>query len=211
MRRPSIHSRVALSCALAASLSCSDPVSPAARGAASLQWSTSTLNSKTPQCVPGPHWTNAPVSMGDQAVNSANAVTEGFVVDGEAGGRVTCSVVQRGQGYVATGEIRSSSPDGARWTDVGFSVVIDDENDAQGTLYITDQQSKVTFSSDTAIIPPKPGCTFSAHGGESELGVGPGRLWASVQCPHVNDNRNRAAQECQISSGIIVLENCLRE
>jgi hypothetical protein len=186
-------------------------VSPAARGAASLQWATSTLNSKTPQCVPGPHWSNAPATASDQPQTSATDVAGGFVVDGEQGGVVRCSVLQQGQGYVVKGEIQSTSPDGTLWTQVGLSVAIDGENDAQGTLYITDQQSEFTFSSDTAIVPPKPGCTFSATAGGSQLGVGPGRLWASVQCPHINDNRNRAAQECQIASGFIVLQNCLHE
>jgi hypothetical protein len=138
-------------------------------------------------------------------------VAGGFVVDGEQGGVVRCSVLQQGQGYVVKGEIRSTSPDGTLWTEVGLSVAIDGENDAQGTLYITDQQSEFTFSSDTAIVPPKPGCTVSATAAGSQLGVGPGWLWASVQCPHINDNRNRAAQECQIASGFIVLQNCLRE
>jgi hypothetical protein len=198
--------------ALACTFSCSDPVSPAAQGAASLQWATSTLNSKTPQCVPGPHWSNAPASSRDQPENSPSEVGSGLVVDGERGGRVTCSVIQRGQTYDVKGEIQSSSADGAQWTDVALSVTIDNENEAQGTLYITDEQSQVTFSSDTAIIPPKPGCTFSAaHAAASQLGVSPGALWATVQCPHVNDNRNRAAQECEIASGVIVLRNCLRE
>jgi hypothetical protein len=199
-------------CALACTLSCSDPVSPPAQGAASLQWTTSTLNSKTPQCVPGPHWSNAPVAASDQAENSANAVSGGLVVDGQVGGHVTCSVIQRGQGYVVSGEIQTATPDGTRFTDVAVNVTIDGENEAQGTLYITDDLSQVTFSSDTAIIPPKPGCTFSASAASGrKLGVGPGWLWASVQCPHVNDNRNRAAQECEIASGIIVLRDCLRE
>jgi hypothetical protein len=191
--------------------SCEDPTSPAARGAASLQWATSTLNSKTPQCVPGPHWSNAPVAASDQPQTSASEAGDGFVVDGEQGGVVRCSVLQQGQGYLVHGEIRSTSPDGTLWTEVGLSVAIDGENDAQGTLYITDQQSEFTFSSDTAIVPPKPGCTFSANAAGTQLGVGPGWLWASVQCPHINDNRNRAAQECQIPSGFIVLQNCLRE
>jgi hypothetical protein len=82
-------------------------------------------------------------------------------------------------------------------------------------MYVADQKSVRTFSDDTGIIPPKPGCTFSAYPGNAgagaALGVGPGHLWASVQCPHLNDERNRAKQECQITTGFVVLENCTRE
>jgi hypothetical protein len=211
MRRRSSPARALLLSVLSASLSCTDPVSPPARGAASLQWESSTLNAKTPQCVPGPHWSNAPVSSSDVPQTSATIANGGFVVNGEQGGLVTCSVIQKGEAYAVTGEIRATSSDGTLWTDVALSATLDDASDAQGTLYVTDQKSQVTFSSDTAVVPPKPGCTVSAHSVDGELGVAPGRAWVSVECPHINDNRNRAAQECQISSGFIVLENCLRE
>jgi hypothetical protein len=161
--------------------------------------------------VPGPHWSNAPATAVDAAQTTATATAAGLVVDSVGGAVVTCSVVAAGQAYVVTGEIHSATSDGANWTDVAVSVTIDNENDAQGTVYITDQKSQFTFSSDTAIVPPKPGCTFSAHAQNDQLGVAPGRLWASVRCAHLNDNRNRAAQECQIASGFVVLENCLRE
>lgn len=211
MKRCLTFLAVRSSAVLAVASACTDPTSPPAQGAASLEWATSTLNSKTPQCVPGPHWSNAPVAASDAPQTSATGASGGFVVDGVAGGVVTCSVVQQGEAYAVLAEIHSTNADGSLWTEVGVSVTIDNENDAQGTLYITDEKSQDTFSSDTAIVPPKPGCTYSAHSVGGQLGVGPGRLWASVQCPHINDNRNRAAQECQISAGFIVLENCLRE
>ena len=169
------------------------------------------VNSKTPQCVPGPHWTNAPATAADAPQTTDTATGAGLVVDGVGGAVVTCSVVPAGQAYLVTGEIRATTPDGASWSDIALNVTIDNENEAQGTVYVTDQISQYTFSSDTAIVPPKPGCTFSAHAQNDQLGVAPGRIWASVQCPHINDNRNRAAQECQIASGFVVLENCLRE
>lgn len=213
-RRPLPSALLTAACALV--LSCSDPASPSPRGAASLQWATSTLNDKTPQCVPGPHWSNAPVSARDQPETSASHTAGGFVVDAQAGGVVQCRVVQRGEAYAVTGEIEATSADGSLWTDVAVSVVVDNANVAQGSVYVTDQVSQVTFSSDTAIVPPKPGCTFSANGAgpngtSTALGVAPGRAWMSVQCPHINDNRNRAAQECEIASGFVVLEDCLRE
>ena len=142
---------------------------------------------------------------------SATGVTAGFVVNGESAGVVNCSVVAHGEEYVVSGEIQSKSSDGALYTDVAISVTLDNLNDAQGTLYITDQLSVVTFSSDTAIIPPKPGCTFRALAVDGVPGVQPGRLYASVECGHIDDNRNRAAQECEIQAGFIVLENCVRE
>jgi hypothetical protein len=190
---------------------CGDPTFAPPQAAASLQWNTSLFNGKTPQCVPGPHWSNAPASTNEGPNVSATEVTGGYVVNGQAGGVVVCSVVPQGEAYVVTGEIHSTSPDGTLYTDLSISVTIDPLNDAQGTLYITDQRSVVAFYADTTVIPPEPGCTFSAFGMGGQLGVEPGRLWASVQCGHINDHRNRAAQECEIESGIIVLENCLRE
>src|SRR5258708_39828127 len=95
MRRHPGCTRALVFCAL--SVSCEDPASPTGRGAASVQWATSTLNSKTPQCVPGPHWSNAPATAPDQPQTSASEAAGGFVVDGEQGGVVRCSVLQQGQ------------------------------------------------------------------------------------------------------------------
>jgi hypothetical protein len=142
-------------------------------------------------------------------------------VNGQNGGRVTCSVIPQGQQYLVTAEIQSGTPDNsgvpgsAPWTQVSLNVLLDGENEAQGSMYVADQISVRTFSDDTSIIPPKPGCTFSAYAGDAGpgagLGIGPGHVWANVQCPHLNDERNRAKQECQITTGVVVLENCTRE
>jgi hypothetical protein len=212
MRRPALI----IGTPLAAILACSDRVSPPPAGAASLEWNTSLFNGKTPQCVPlndqpGPHWSNAPPSPLNAPSVSAAGVSGGYVVNGQSGGIVNCSVVAQGEQYVVVGAIQATSADGGLYTDVAVSVTLDNLNDAQGTLYITDQLSVVTFSSDTAIVPPKPGCTFKAQAVGAVPGVEPGRLYASVECGHINDNRNRAAQECEIQSGFIVLENCVRE
>lgn len=127
-----------------------------------------------------------------------------------------CRVAPRGDDYVVSAQIEATGTDpegNALMTEVGVQVVIGEEEEgAQGTVYITDQRSQFTFSSDTTITPPKPGCLFSVNSaGGTHLGVAPGRIWARVQCPHIQDNRNRAKQECQISDGFIALDDCLRE
>jgi hypothetical protein len=211
----------ALAGLLAFASSCSDPGAAPPQAALSLQWAASTQSTKTLQCPPGPHWTNAPATANDQSTVNASAATRGFVVNGQNGGRVQCSVIPQGQQYLVSAEIQSGSPDDSGvpgtspWTQVSLSVAIDGENEAQGSLYVADQTSVRTFSDDTTIIPPKPGCVFSAYPGDAGpgpgLGVGPGHFWGSVQCPHLNDERNRAKQECQITTGYVVLENCTRE
>jgi hypothetical protein len=220
LRRPSFGG-VPLVGLLVLVSSCSDPSASPPQAALSLQWAASTQSTKTLQCPPGPHWTNAPASANDQQYVTASTVTQGYVANGEGGARVTCSVVPQGQQYLVTAEIQSGTPDDSGvpsttpWTQVSLNVTLDGENEAQGSLYVADEKSVRTFSDDTAIVPPKPGCTFSAYsangGSGAGLGLGPGHVWASVQCPHLNDERNRAKQECQITTGFVVLENCTRE
>jgi hypothetical protein len=200
---------------------CGDPTAAPPQAALSLQWAPSTQSTKTLQCPPGPHWTNAPASANDQPYVSASAVAQGYVVNGQNGGRVLCSVIPQGQQYLVNAVIQSGEPDvsgvpnTSPWTQVSVNVVIDGENEAQGSMYVADEISVHTFSDDTAIVPPKPGCTFSAYAGNAGsgavLGVGPGHFWGTVQCPHLNDERNRAKQECQITTGFVVLDNCERE
>ncbi len=219
-RRPKFFS-VPLAGWLVLAFSCSDHPAAAPQAALSLHWDASTQSSKTLQCPPGPHWTNAPATASDQQFVTANAVNGGYVVNGQNGGRVLCSVIPQGQQYLVTAEIQSGSPDDSGvpntspWTQVSINVTLDGENAAQGSMYVTDEKSVRSFSDDTSIVPPKPGCVFSAYSGDSGpgagAGVGPGHLWATVQCPHLNDERNRAKQECQITTGFIVLDNCVRE
>ena len=221
MRRPLNPRSIPLVGSLLLASSCSDPAAAPPQAALSLRWEASTQSSKTLQCPPGPHWTNAPASANDQPYVTAGAVGDGYVVNGQNGGRVLCSVVPQGQQYVVAAEIQSGSPDdsgvpsASPWTQVSINVTLDGENAAQGSMYVTDQKSIRSFSDDTSIVPPKPGCIFSAYSGDAGPGggpgVGPGHLWASVQCPHLNDERNRAKQECQITKGFIVLDNCIRE
>jgi hypothetical protein len=85
------------------------------------------------------------------------------------------------------------------------------ERDAQGSLYITDDRSgRTTYSSDTTIVPPKPGCLFSVDA-SGELGVAPRRIWARVTCAHIADWRNRDKQECSISEGFFFFDHCAEE
>jgi hypothetical protein len=196
--------------------SCGDPSLPIARGAAALHWDISLSGKQAPECVPGPHWSNVPVWPNDTPSVTANQVSSGPVENGHDGVTVTCRVAPQGEQFAVSGEIYAtgSDTDGhPKMTQVAVRAVIGHEQDgAQGTLYIADEKSDLAFSSDTTIIPPKPGCLFSVNSADdSQLAVAPGRIWARVTCPHIQDNRNRAKQECQISEGYILLEGCLRD
>jgi hypothetical protein len=68
---------------------------------------------------------------------------------------------------------------------------------ATGTLTIQDDASLVTYTSSE--------CTFSTQGGS--LGVGAGRIWASVRCEDVMDPASPGAV-CQVNEGYFVFENC---
>jgi hypothetical protein len=218
MRRSAIASGtilVTVPTLLSSVSSCSDRALARPQAAASLRWDISTSGTKHPLCVPGPHWSNAPVAIDDQQYVSAGSATA-MVVDGVGGGSVTCRVAARGDGYLVTGEVRSEGVDpqgNPLLTRLAVSFTIGaNQAGAQGTLYITDQKSAdFAFSSDTGIVPPKPGCTFSVYSQGDMLGVAPGRVWADVQCPHISDWRNRDKQECQITDGFVVFQNCLED
>ena len=220
MRRRPIHHRapvlLGMSVVLAGAFACTDPPLAPAQGAAALQWNLSTSGTKNPTCVPGPHWSNAPVSPVDKPTVSATQATAGMVVNGQNGALVTCRVSPRGDQYVVGGEIHSTGTDpqgNPLLTEVAVNFTIgNNQPDAQGTLYVTDQKSRdFAFSSDTTIIPPKPGCLFSVVSANNQLGVGPGHVWAEVKCPHISDWRNRDKQECEITDGFVIFENCLQD
>jgi hypothetical protein len=207
--------RIRLAGMLSLMVSCGDRPLPAAAGAASLHWDTSTTGSSAPTCVPGPHWANAPVSPNDEQLVFADRMTGAKVVDGVDGGRVRCRVAPQDDKYLVATEIRSEGvgPDGTSLvTDVVMNVLIaQNEPQAQGTLYITDEKSqRITFSSDTTIVPPKPGCLFSVDP-VGQLGVAPRHIWGRVTCAHISDWRNRDKQECSISEGFFLLDNCGEE
>ena len=165
--------------------SCADRALPAPEAAASLHWNISTTGSSAPTCVPGPHWANAPASASDEQLLFSDRVAA-KVVDGMDGAPLA--------------------------TDLVVNVTIGgNDRDAQGSLYITDNLSgNITYSSDTTIIPPKPGCLFSVDP-SGELGVEARRIWARVTCAHIADWRNRDKQECSITEGFFFFDHCAEE
>jgi hypothetical protein len=205
--------RSVLAMSLFSLLSCSDPALPPAEAAASLHWDISTTGSSTPACVPGPHWSNAPVSPNDEQLVFSDRIVAAAVADGRDGARVRCRVAPRNDKYLVAAEVSSVgvAPGGtALSTDLVVNVVVGrNDRDVQGTLYITDDKSGFTFSSDTGIVPPKPGCLFSVDAGR--LAVAPRSVWAKVTCSHIADWRNRDKQECSISEGYFFFDHCAEE
>jgi hypothetical protein len=193
---------------------CGDRVLPPAEAAASLRWDVSTTGSSTPTCVPGPHWSNAPVSPNDEQLLFSDRIVGATVADGKEGARVRCRVAPRNDKYFVAAEVSSVgvAPSGAPlFTDLVVNVTVGrNERDVQGTLYVTDDRSGFTFSSDTGVVPPKPGCLFSVNP-DGELGVAPRRIWARVTCAHIADWRNRDKQECSITEGFFLFDHCAEE
>src|SRR5207248_10191237 len=108
-------------------------------------------------------------------------MTGGKVVDGVGGRRVRCRAAAKADRCLVAAELTSAGMgpvETSLVTDVVMNVLIaQNEPQAQGTLYITAEKSqRITFSSDTTIVPPKPGCLFSVDPG-GQLGVAPRHIW----------------------------------
>ena len=185
---------------------CSDPVPPAGQGAASL-YLTTTSAVVGANCTPGVHWVNVPFAKAGGQQTSATA--KGAVaVDGEGEMGVTCSVRASGNSFEVSASLRSpaSDPQGMRVNPTLVSLrttIADGQAGAPGSLSIQDAKTGTEYDSTE--------CTFSVThvGANDQLGVAPGRFWASVSCPSFKDPSNPDMKAvCQIAPGYIVVENC---
>jgi hypothetical protein len=129
-------------------------------------------------------------------------------VDGDGQIVVECSITSAGSQFVVTASMVSPAT-----TETGGplnptyvqlrTTIAPDQADAPGTVSLQDDQSGTTYAGQD--------CTFSVHpeAAGDQLGVSPGRIWASVVCHTVRDEQSSNQSDvCQIDTGYFALENC---
>jgi hypothetical protein len=195
---------------------CSDPVSPAAQGAASLYLTTVTGTMVT-MCPAGAHWVNVPFNSTRAQQTSARA--KGAVaIDGQDQMSVECTVKDTGGGVFAVSASLSSPafdssnpPNPVAPTHITLSTTIGTDATATGAVSITDEKTLTAYQSADDNGRAAETCQFSVHPGTAndQLGIAAGRMWASVSCPKFRDPQfTDLSQVCAISPGYVVLENC---
>jgi hypothetical protein len=180
---------------------CSDPIPPAAQGAASIHFG----KTATDLCNPGIHVANAPYLRQGGQVVTGTASPAYKLVDGQDGGQVTCRVAPSGGGYSVSGSLASPAQNAAGMTlqstiiDISIPSIAENQSGAKGSLTVNDDKTQSTYQSG------QDGCVFSVSG--QQLGIAPGRIWASVTCAHLSDPLNGSGATCS-ADGYFVLENC---
>jgi hypothetical protein len=157
--------------------------------------------------LPGPHWINIPFAT--QGGQQMTASSRGAVaVDGEGQMALDCTVRSTGSQFAVTanmtspGMTESGGPLDATYVQLATTIA-PDQSDATGTVSFQDDRSVTTYAAEA--------CTFSVHpvATGDQLAVSPGRIWASVVCRTLRDERSSNPSDvCQIDSGYFVLENC---
>jgi hypothetical protein len=157
--------------------------------------------------LPGPHWVNIPFATqgGQQMTASSRA---GVAVDGDGQMAVQCSITSAGSQFAVTASMESPAttesggPLDATYVQLRTTIATD-QADAPGTVSLQDDQSGTTYAAQD--------CTFSVHpaAADDQLGVAPGRIWASVVCHTLRDEQSSNQSDvCQIDTGYFALENC---
>jgi hypothetical protein len=173
------------------------PVPPASQGAASITFATA--DAPIVAMCPVPHRATAPIPIaGSTTTTNASKGTE--AIDGQNGSLVTCAVTLVAGGYAVNALIHSEI--GAAFADIAISnlTIAQGQSDARGTLSVLDDTTQYAYSSPTTIP-----CTFSVVG--SSLGIGPGKIWASVTCPSLIDRGSANSDQCK-ATGYFIFENC---
>jgi hypothetical protein len=151
---------------------------------------------------------------GQQTTSSMKGL---IAVDGAEGMSVTCTVRETNGAFQVSASLRSPAADrvtGAPLTPtiVTLMTTIAAGQTASGTVTLQDYQTTTAYSSVNEMGLPGATCEFSVAPlqANDQLGVAPGRLWASVECPRFRDPQSSNANEvCSIGAGNLVLENCL--
>lgn len=171
---------------------------PASQGAASITFATPDPPS-TALC-PVRHQATAPVLIaGSTTTTGISKGTE--AIDGQNGDVVYCSVTPAPGGYDVTASIHSVN--GTKFADIVINLTIAQaQSDAPGSLGIMDDTTQNAYLSPTTIP-----CMFSVVG--ASLGIGPGKIWASVTCPSLVDRSSAAGDQCK-ATGYFIFENCAR-
>ncbi len=173
---------------------CSDPVPPEPQGVASINLRVLPDNSAGQTCA-AQHRSDIPYSPGTSQVLTGSE-WGAMLTDGK-GGKVSCSVVQKGSGFAATGSIEVPSP-AQNWGKVSFSVQIaDGQSDAVGDLVLNDWKTGDAYEASD--------CVFSTSG--QGLKVDKGRIWASVKCLKFT-SRNLINSVCLVEDSYLLVQNC---
>jgi hypothetical protein len=195
---------------------CSDPVPPAGQGAVSLYLTTFTGSMAGIACPASPHWVNIPDAPGGQQ-NTADH--KGAVaVDGQDQAGITCTVKDTGGPFSVSASLKVPAKDpttgmAVNPTLVTLQTTISPDSGAQGTVTILDAKTASTYSSTNDAGQADATCMFSVKKLKDSdgLGIAPGRIWASVNCPRFRDTGSSNLNEvCSVSSGFAILENCLQ-
>jgi hypothetical protein len=194
---------------------CSDPVAPAAQAAASLYLTTFANAMAGMACPASPHWINVPDATGGQQNYPSH---KGAVaVDGQNQATVSCTVKDTGGQFAVSASIKVPANDPANPTKsvnptlVTLSTTVTADGSAPGTLTVLDFRTATTYTSADETGQTAGTCTFSVHplNMTDQLGIAPGRVWASVTCPRFRDPQSSNALEiCSIGTGVVILENC---
>jgi hypothetical protein len=187
---------------------------PRAQASASIYFTTYTNAMAAMVCPASPHWVNVPfaVAGGQQATGMNKGKT---AVDGVDQMSISCKVKGAGDTFDVSASLRSPAfdPNGTpiNPTLLTLSASVSTTTDAMGSLTVQDNRTTTSYVSvnDTGL--PDGTCTFSVRPRSmlEQLGVAPGRVWASVTCPRLRDVGSADPNEiCSIASGIVVLENC---
>ena len=166
-------------------------------------------------CAPGPHWVNVPFAAGGG--QQTTATRKGALsVDGQDQAAIDCTVKDNGGVFSVSASLRSTAVNPqtgmqVRPTTISISTTIGADQQAQGSVSIQDDKTTTAFTSTNDIEQTDATYLFSVHPlmmGD-QLGIAPGRMWASVNCPRFRDPQSSNLNEaCQVAPGYVVLENC---
>lgn len=169
---------------------CSDPVPPPAQGAVQLKVSSL----PTAEIAEGEKNCNFPGI--DFALGTVNVTSRTSVTDGTNGTAVHCRVAPRGAGFDVSASIDKG--------DDSFSVsgFVQSGQDTEGDVTLSLQQTSTLLGS-------KIKCTVSVARTDAapSLAVGPGRVWAKVECTKLSVNGFSPPQYCR-AAGVFVFESC---
>ena len=184
--------------------SCSDPVPPAAQGAASIDLGPPSIDAAGlgAKCS-NQHWINVPYNANTKGYVTSASSAPSRAIDGENGATVACSVKQSGASYAVNGSLFSSANNGM----VEISFQITPGQDATGVLTVSDADTVSSYTLDSARVGSSK-CTVSVTPAAGEgLGIAPGRVWAKVWCTDLAIYGSPGSI-CSVPNSYVVLENC---
>lgn len=169
-------------------LGCSDPVEPPAKGAAN-------IHVRSASGIPSGYQCNIPAhiaQIGDKA-NPSREDTITRVTNGKNGATVECTVKGSGT-YSVTAKLNHQK----------VSLSLQGSISAGGTGEAFMASFDPTSATSLATPDDKP-CTLSVE--TAPLQVAAGRLWATFNCPVLQDDGAPTTTYCA-ADGVILVENC---